>query len=306
MIDLFESHTDLYVYCGKIAFPEGEWSDKRYKKAKRGIFKQILLGKMYGMGENTLAANAGITLEEAQRLTDILFSQFKTLKKYISEMMEYPLYHDGYLRTLLGDALKSSAWRFMYRPDGKIDTNARARVMRHGINYCVQGASACILARGFYNNFRAAKRDGFVLEPIIVVHDSSTNYFPAEKVFEINDFYSKNFTEFCRHQCGVPFLFDLFVGCDYEDAAQLSNINQDSIKLSGSAQTINKVLNRLDDSKVKYIIDSVSVNGTDCGTDRSKIISDFIENPIERFISAGGCCIEKDRTSAEVQITRII
>ena len=55
-----------------------------------------------------------------------------------------------------------------------------------------------------------AKKEGFVLEPIIVVHDSNTNYFPVDKLWDIKKFYDKNFTEFCRDACGVPFLFDLY------------------------------------------------------------------------------------------------
>ena len=63
-------------------------------------------------------------------------------------------------------------------------------------NYVVQGASATILASGFYNNFRAAKEEGFVIEPIICVHDSCTNYFPVDKLFDLKSFYDKNFTDF--------------------------------------------------------------------------------------------------------------
>ena len=92
-----------------------------------------------GMGDGTLSVNAMITVEEAQRLSGILFDEFKVVKKYIDDNMQYPLTHNGYLRTILGDTLKSDAWRYMIRPDGRIDTNAKSRVMRHGINYVVQG-----------------------------------------------------------------------------------------------------------------------------------------------------------------------
>ena len=48
MINLFESGQDLYVHVGKIAFPDLDWTTKAVKKAKRPIFKQVLLGSLYG------------------------------------------------------------------------------------------------------------------------------------------------------------------------------------------------------------------------------------------------------------------
>lgn len=48
MINLFETGQDLYVHVGKIAFPDLDWTTKEVKKAKRPIFKQVLLGSLYG------------------------------------------------------------------------------------------------------------------------------------------------------------------------------------------------------------------------------------------------------------------
>ena len=296
MIELFESKQDLYVYCAKIAFPDLDFSDPWIKKGKRGTFKQILLGKMYGMGDNTLSSNAGITLEESNRLSNILFDQFRVLKGFINDNMQYPLSHNGYLRTLLGDTLKSDAWRYLRRPDGRIDNSSQQKVMRHGINYVVQGASACILARGFWNNIRAAKKEGFVLEPIIVVHDSNTNYFPINKLFELKPFYDKNFTEFCRHQCGVPFLFDTLIGTNYNDAVELTQIDDKTIKLKGACDALNQILDKIEfESNLKV----------SCDKTREEIKSDFITNPIERFIKADGTSVVMDRNKSEIILTKL-
>lgn len=296
MIELFESKQDLYVYCAKIAFPDLDFSDPWIKKGKRSTFKQILLGKMYGMGDNTLSSNAGITLEESNRLSNILFDQFRVLKGFINDNMQYPLSHNGYLRTLLGDTLKSDAWRYLRRPDGRIDNSSQQKVMRHGINYVVQGASACILARGFWNNIRAAKKEGFVLEPIIVVHDSNTNYFPINKLFELKPFYDKNFTEFCRHQCGVPFLFDTLVGTNYNDAVELTQIDDKTIKLKGACDALNQILDKIEfESNLKV----------SCDKTREEIKSDFITNPIERFIKADGTSVVMDRNKSEIILTKL-
>lgn len=86
------------------------------------------------MGSATLATNASITVEEAVRLQETLFSEFSVLKKFIDENMQYPLDHNGYLRTLLGDTLKSDKWKYLRKPNGQIDRGTEAQIKRHGIN----------------------------------------------------------------------------------------------------------------------------------------------------------------------------
>lgn len=49
LVGLFESQTDVYVYIGKKALPDLDWdNDPWVRKTKRGIFKQVLLGSLYG------------------------------------------------------------------------------------------------------------------------------------------------------------------------------------------------------------------------------------------------------------------
>lgn len=55
MIELFETHQDVYVYLGKKAFADGPWdTDKSFYKNKRRIFKQVLLGSLYGNQYNAV------------------------------------------------------------------------------------------------------------------------------------------------------------------------------------------------------------------------------------------------------------
>lgn len=298
MIHLFETKQDLYIHVAKIYFGEERWNstDKAFKKLWRGRFKTILLGVMYGMGVKALAGRLGVTPQEAQELIDTLFGQFKVLKKYIEENMAYPEQHDGYLNTLMGDTLRSNAWRFVKRPDGSIDRFTLSKVSRHGINYIIQSASAVSLARGFWNNIRQARKEGFVLEPIIVVHDSNTNYFPIEKLFDIKSFYDRNFTDFCEHQLHVPFLFDLLIGENYNDAVTLNQIDQNTIKLTGNAHSINKII---------WKIDNESSLNIELDTPRENIIPNYITNPMQRFILEKGTSLVMDKSEYTVTLKRI-
>ena len=298
MIHLFETKQDLYIHVAKIYFGEEVWneSDKDFKKLWRKRFRTILLGVMYGMSVKTLAGRLGVQIDEAQKLVDTLFSQFRVLKEYIKENMEYPEKHEGYLNTLMGDTLRSPAWRFVKKENGDIDRYTLSKVQRHGINYIIQSASACILARGFWNNIRQAKKEGFILEPIIVVHDSNTNYFPIDKLFYIKSFYDKNFTEFCENQCHVPFLFDLLVGSTYQDACTLTQIDENTIELNGNAFSINKILSKIDnESSLKIKTD----------IDRNNIIPEYIVNPIQRFIIEKGTSVIMDISNYTVKLTKL-
>jgi hypothetical protein len=297
MIGLFETHQDLYIHVAKIYFGEDYWNaqDDAFRALWRKRFKTILLGVMYGMGTKTLAGRLGVEPGEAQELIDTLFGQFKVLKKYIEKNMEYPLQHNGQLDTLMGDTLKSPAWRFVKMPNGKIDHGAMAKVSRHGINYIIQSASAVSLARGFWNNIREAKKAGFVLEPIIVVHDSNTNYFPIEKLFDIKAFYDEHFTAFCENQLHVPFLFDLLVGENYNDAVTLKQIDPETIQLQGNAHSILKILN-----KITY----ESSLGVSLNVPLESIVPKYIENPMQRFILEKGTSMVMDKSKYTVELKK--
>ena len=157
---------DPYLYVARTAFPNGQWDDPGYKRLWRTRFKSILLGKMYLMSDQTLANNTGLSIEEAQHLTELLFSEFNVVKKFIDKQSNYPLSHDGRINTFLGDDLISPDWEGYLRGEKQ----AKGRVMRHGVNLSIQGVSACYLACGFYNVHRVARQNGLVIQPLIVVN----------------------------------------------------------------------------------------------------------------------------------------
>lgn len=299
MIHLFETRQDLYIHVAKIYFGEDRWKqeDSSFKKLWRGRFKTILLGVMYGMGVKKLSVSLGVSVVQAQELIDTLFGQFKVLHKYIEDNMAFPENHDGYINTLLGDKLRSGEWRFVRNPDGTINRFSLAKVQRHGINYQIQSASAVALARGFWNNIRQAKKEGFILSPIIVVHDSNTNYFPIEKLFEMRSFYEKNFTEFCEKQMHIPFLFDLLIGSTYNDAVELKQTSPDKMIITGNAHSILKILWKIDnESSLKYTMN----------IEKDKIIPNYITNPMQRFIIEKGTSILMDHSEYSVELTKVL
>jgi len=297
MINLFNTHQDLYVHVAKLYFKD-KWDlmGKDEKKKWRKSFKTILLGLIYGMGQKTLSGRLGIAETLARELMDLVLGEFKILKVYVEKNMQYPLDHDGFVNQIYGDTLRSRSWRFAHKPDGKVDHYEETKVQRHGINWIIQSSSALSLASGFFNNCIEGRKAGMNLVPIIVVHDSNTTYVPIDHIFELRAAYDKNFTGYCSERIECPFLFDLFLGAAYQSAAEVKQIDPDTLEMTASAHIINGILNKIDNES--HLIVETSIP-------RDQIIPRYIENRFERFILEGGCSVIMDKSEYTVQIKRV-
>lgn len=109
----------------------------------------------------------------------------------------------------------------------------------------------------------------------------------------LRPFYDENFTGFTRGFTGVPFLYDLFIGANYNDCCLMTQLSDDTVKLGGSNSDILKILSKLDEARVDYCIDK----------DRRDFIPEYVNNPIERFIrDSVNTNIEMDISENDVTI----
>lgn len=299
MIHLFETGQDLYIHAAKLYFKE-QWEnmDGPERAKWRKSFKTILLGVMYGMGTKTLAGRLGVPEPLAETLVNTMMSEFCVLKQYIDANMAWPGQHNGYIRQVYGDTLRSRSWPYRIKPDGRLDKFADLQVQRHGINWLIQSGSALTLAAGFYNNVIEGRHDDIMLIPIIVVHDSNTNYFPIDSLFDLRSEYDRNFTGYCADPARVdsPFLFDLLIGPAYQSAAEVKHIGNDTIKMKASAHVLNGILNKID-TESRLVVET--------DIPRESIIPDYVTSRMERFIREGGCSILMDRSEYEVTIKKL-
>lgn len=149
MAKLFSEGKDVYIYCAKLYLGEDGWNNlsKADKKKFRKTFKTTLLGIMYGLGKNSLAARIGTTVDEAQNIINAVFKSFPTLKKYIESQQRYPLEHGGYINTILSDKLKVVEWSYLKkaRKEGNKweEKNLEARIQRLGVNLPISKIVAC-------------------------------------------------------------------------------------------------------------------------------------------------------------------
>ena len=142
LIHLFESGQDIYIYTAKSMLGADKWDsfDKAEKKKWRKVFKVVFLAVAYRMSAKTLGTNLNVPELEAQGYIDALFGQFPDLEGFIKENSEYPMKHNGYINTELGDALRCTAYRFLYKDDPyhkgqkKIDNRIVAKLGSAGIS----------------------------------------------------------------------------------------------------------------------------------------------------------------------------
>lgn len=175
LIKTIEDGNDIYIYTAKIYLGD-KWDtlDKKTQKAWRKKFKTIFLGVMYGLGRAALSQRLNCSEEESDKIIQGLYKNFPTLRKYVESQQNYPLSHDGYINTFLGDKLQIQEWKYYLKASSQRDkNNQEARIKRLGVNLPIQGGTSSIMASGFFNNIRVSSKEWGMekaLIPIIVVH----------------------------------------------------------------------------------------------------------------------------------------
>ena len=110
------------------------------------------MGVLYGLGKNSLAARLDSSVEEAENIIQSLYKSFPKLREYVESQGQYPLDHDGYINTMLGDKLRLREY-YDFLPkakDQKEVQNIVARIKRLGVNLPIQGGTSTIMASGFF------------------------------------------------------------------------------------------------------------------------------------------------------------
>lgn len=300
LIDKFNKGEDIYIYSAKLYL--GDKFDKLDKKAKkmwRKRFKTIFLGVLYGLGKKSLAERLFCSEEEAEDIIQGLYTSFPKLREYVASQQQYPFEHDGFINTMLNDKLKIKEYELLQKATPRERNNLVARCQRLGVNLPIQGGTASIMASGFFNNIRESIQEGWKqpLQPIIVVHDSNTNYVPVSKIFEIRKFYDTYYTDFCAgFGPKIKLLFDLLAGDAYERAMPMKMIDENTIEFTGNAYSMLRMYDK---------IMGCSDLRVECDTKREDLVPKWVTHPIDRFIREKGTNIIKDLSSYTVRFRRI-
>lgn len=273
---------------------------KAEKKKWRKVFKVVFLAVAYRMSSRTLGQQLNVSEEEAQSYIDGLFNQFPVLEKFILANSEYPINHEGYINTELGDTLRCSAYRYLYETDRngrkKMSGRVQAKLGSAGINYRIQSFSALSLASGFANTIQEAVKQGLIMKNIIVVHDSCENLFDINHLFEVRKFYDTYFFNYAKSKYGISFNYDLEIGLNYSDMLGVKVLEEGLLEISGTGRNIQSLLWKIQNESDLNVEINVPVES---------IEENLEQSAIRRFIKEKQCCMIHDDSYYTIQMKKL-
>jgi hypothetical protein len=281
---------------------EDKWNnfDKAEKKKWRKTFKVVYLAVAYRMSARTLGLQLNVSEEEAKGYITSLFDQFPTLEKFIEENAAYPLSHNGYVNTELGDKLRVPEYRYLYEKDQygrkRFNRSAARKLDSAGINFRIQSFSSLSLTSGFSNVVQNAVKEGLYLKNIGCIHDSCQNLFDINKLWDIVEFYRKHFYDYVYDEVGIRFDYDLEIGVDYSNMMEVKLLEDGRLKLTGSGSTLLKLLDEIrNNSRLKV----------SCNLSKEELMPKFEKSSLNRFIKKHQTCMELDESEYTIILEKL-
>lgn len=141
----------------------------------RGRAKAINFGVVYGMGEQRLARETGLSTREAREFIDAWFRTYPRVKEFHEGQIALAL-ERGWVETLLGR--RRHIREELLSPQGGVAANAR----NNAINTPVQGSAADIVKMAMIAVHRRLAREGIGAFLLLQVHDELVLECPADRV----------------------------------------------------------------------------------------------------------------------------
>jgi DNA polymerase-1 len=205
LIEAFTSGEDLHTFVAAIAF--GIPVDSVEPEQRRRI-KAMSYGLAYGLSAYGLAAQLGISAEEAREQMDAYFARFGGVRDYLTGVVDQARM-DGYTETILG--------RRRYLPDLTSDNGQRRQMAeRMALNAPIQGSAADIIKVAMLQVERALRAEGLRSRLLLQVHD--------ELVLEVATGERESVEALVRREMGSAYALDVSldvsvgVGRTWDDA----------------------------------------------------------------------------------------
>ena len=145
---------------------------------KRAASKAISFGLLYGRGAKSLSEQLKVSEREAERMIELYFSQFPTVRSFIKKVQSESK-RKGYVETLFG--------RRRYFPElvqindpSKSFYQIMGSVDRKSINTLIQGSSADITKKAMIDLYKVIKQRNDGAYILIQVHDEIVMEAPEE------------------------------------------------------------------------------------------------------------------------------
>jgi DNA polymerase-1 len=206
LIEAFTSGEDLHTFVAATAF--GIPVEAVEPEQRRRI-KAMSYGLAYGLSAYGLAAQLGITAEDAREQMEAYFSRFGGVRDYLAGVVAAAR-QDGYTQTILG--------RRRYLPDLTSDNGQRRQMAeRMALNAPIQGSAADIIKLAMLRVQSALNERSMGSRLLLQVHD--------ELVLEVAPGERDAVEQVVREEMGAAYALDVSldvsigVGRSWDDAA---------------------------------------------------------------------------------------
>lgn len=176
MIEAFLAHQDIHAATAAKVYnvPIEEVTPDQRRNAKTVNFSII-----YGAGATNLSQQLKIKRTEAKELIEQYFSQYKDLKAYMDNTVEFAR-KNGYVMTLLGRR------RYLRDIDSR-NSLARSNAERMAINTPIQGTAADLIKIAMINIHKEFQAKNLKAKMILQVHDELVFDVPIDEVEKVTE-----------------------------------------------------------------------------------------------------------------------
>lgn len=176
MIEAFLAHQDIHAATAAKVYnvPIEEVTPDQRRNAKTVNFSII-----YGAGATNLSQQLKIKRTEAKELIEQYFTQYKDLKAYMDNTVEFAR-KNGYVITLLGRR------RYLRDIDSR-NSLARSNAERMAINTPIQGTAADLIKIAMINIHKEFQAQQLETKMILQVHDELVFDVPIDEVEKVTE-----------------------------------------------------------------------------------------------------------------------
>lgn len=206
MLEAFQLNQDIHQATAARVFgvPLDQVTAEQRRAAKTVNFSII-----YGAGATNLSNQLGIKRAEAKEIIDNYFAQYKGLKHYMENTVEFARKH-GYVETLLGRR------RYLRDIDSR-NGMQRSMAERMAINTPIQGTAADMIKVAMVNIWKAMREGGFRSSMILQVHDELVFDARKDELEALKPLIREKMAEAIPN-LRVPILVEMGVGANWLEA----------------------------------------------------------------------------------------
>jgi len=201
--EAFKKDLDIHKFTASLLF---NVPLDKVSTSQRGLAKKINFGIIYGMGENRLAKEANISLDEARKFIKDYFSRYPGIKEYIEKMIKQAE-EKGFVRTLGGRI------RFLEK------TPADPSLFeRQAINTPIQGSAADLIKIAMVRIYEEFLKKNLSSKMILQIHDELLFDVKKEELEVVKEIVKKEMEN--TFKLKVPLKVNLKIGRNWLEVTE--------------------------------------------------------------------------------------